>query len=199
MKTRLFDITDAELLAISNDDLNDAIRLEAINRGIAPPVPLSEAIRSSEWTGYNRSAETVVVYEIMVPARYGECRATGHAYLSEALATRALEGIVGVEGVGYPGVPTIISGTAMVRMTPIGVSASESKCVKFQEFVERDDREFKALVDECMERVSTVRQNAYNKRVNSERRAEYLRLSNNDETIARAFWAKAERTEWPES
>ena len=45
-------LTRNETLDLTNEELNDAIRLEAIDRGIKPPITLSEALRRSEWRGY---------------------------------------------------------------------------------------------------------------------------------------------------
>ena len=112
MSKRFAEYTDAELIGINNETLNIAIRVEAIQRGIKPPITISEALR------------------------------------------------------------------------------------QFEEFFE-DDTEFQKVVDECLERHSQVRQAAYNAKVRSEKRAEYLRLAGGDETIARAFWAKTEGTEFP--
>ena len=62
MSKRFADYTDAELIGIDNETLNIAIRVEAINRGIKPPITLSEALRQSEWVGYQKPAEAIKVY-----------------------------------------------------------------------------------------------------------------------------------------
>ena len=55
------------------------------------------------------------------------------------------------------------------------------------------------LLDECENDLSGIRQEEYNAKVNATKRAEYLRLAGNDEAIAKAFWAKTEKTDWPEA
>lgn len=197
MKQKFSELTVAQLLTVDNETLNDAIRLEAIHRGIAPPVTLSEAIRSSEWVGYQRPAEAMTVFEIVYPGQYNHQTESGIAYLNKESAENAMQGMVFVIRESYPTKVSLGTAAPSIRQTVIGVSLSESKGVKFEEFVERDKKEFDALVLECMELVSSARQDDYNRRVMIERRAEYLRLAGGNEEIAAAFWAKAERTEWP--
>lgn len=193
MSKRFADYTEAELIGIDNETLNIAIRVEAIQRGIKPPITISEALRQSEWVGYQKPAEAIKVHRIRLG--YHD---SPFAWLDEAKAQAALDGMIHVEPIGYSASNgfKISDAKATVETVWVGVSKGESKAAKFEEFFE-DDTEFQKVVDECLERYGRVRQNAYNAKVRSEKRAEYLRLAGGDETIARAFWAKTESNEFP--
>ena len=193
MSKRFADYTDAELIGIDNETLNIAIRVEAIQRGIKPPITISEALRRSEWVGYQKPAEAIKVFRL----RSGY-NASEFGWLDEARAQAALDGIIKIEPIRYSEANGLKIGAcdATVETVWVGVEKGASKAVKFDEFFE-EDTEFQKVVDECLERCGQVRQAAYNKKVRSEKRAEYLRLAGGDETIARAFWAKTEGTEFP--
>lgn len=187
-------LTNTEILALSNEDLNDSIRLEAIDRGIKPPITLSEALRSSEWRGYQKPAEAIKVFRL----RQGWCT-TDFGWLDEAKAIAALDGLVKIEKIGYKDDSLkIVNSEVNVETVFIGVSKHESKAAKFMQYFE-DTTEFDKVRDECLEKYSDARQQAYNVKVRQEKRTEYLRLSRGDEAIARAFWSKVESGEWPEN
>lgn len=183
-----------EILDLTNEELNDSIRLEAIERSIKPPIQLSEALRRSEWRGYQKPAEAIKVFRL----RQG-WYTTDFGWLDEAKAIAALDGLVKIEKIGYKddGLK-IVNSDVNVETVFIGVSKHESKAAKFMEYFE-DTTEFDKVRDECIEKFSDVRQQAYNTKVRAERKAEYLRLAGGNEEIAKNFWAKAEGTDWPTS
>jgi len=194
MSKRFNDYTDAELLGIDNETLNNAIRIEAIQRGVKPPIPISEALRQSEWRGYEKPAEAIKVYRL----RQGYYT-TDFGWLDEAKAQAALDGLVKIEKVSYKDDNLkICTPDVAVETVWVGVTKAEQKAAKFEEFYE-DTTAFDTVRDECLERFAAVRQAAYNARVRSEKRAEYLRLAGGDEAIAKAFWGKVEGGEWPEA
>lgn len=193
---RFSELTDPEVLALDNQQLNDAIRIEAIERGIKPPIALSEALRRSEYRGYEKPADFTAVYELSFADQYHRSRV---GYLDEARALAAIEGAVYIHDT-YQGRSTVeeistVSPTITKRL--IGATPHNSKASKFEEYSE-DNTEFDKVVDECMARHSELRQAAYNAKVRAERKVEYLRLAQGNEDIARSFWAKAEGTTWPE-
>lgn len=192
---RFCDYADAELLKLTNEQLNDAIRIEAIQRGINPPITLPEALRRSEWLGYSKPAEAIKVFTLKAGYRSSE-----FGWLDEALAHKATEGMVVIEGCSYPTPHTKIKGGDVPEVVVkwVGVEKSVQKAAQFQEYSDEKVGEFEKLRDECLERFSSVRQEAYNKEVNLTKKAEYLRLANGDEQVAKAFWAKVERATWPE-
>lgn len=197
---RFNDYTDAELIGLDNATFNDAMRLEAIARGVKPPIPLSEALRSSEWHGYQCPGDAAAVYEIVRPDKYSSVEGSGVAYLSEAAALKAIEGAVSIRNETYGANQGFHFNSGQdwsVRRVPIGSMKSAQAWAKLEAYKE-DTSEFDKVVEECTTRWSGVLQAAYDKRVRSERRTEYLRLAAGNEEIAKAFWDKAERTEWPE-
>jgi hypothetical protein len=180
------------VLNLSNEPLNDSIRLEAIDRGIKPPITLSEALRRSEWRGYTKPAEAIKVWTLKVGYH-----SSNFGFLDEQLAAKALEGMVCIEENSYthPKIK-ITTDIPEIVLKHVGIEASTQKASKFEEFFQ-DDTEFNKVRDECLERYSKVRQDAYNTRVRQEKRAEYLRLARGNEEIAKSFWAKVESGEWP--
>lgn len=185
-------LTRNETLDLTNEELNDAIRLEAIERGIKPPITLSEALRSSEWRGYQKPAEAIKVFRL----RQG-WYTTDFGWLDEAKAIAALDGLVKIEKIGYKDDNLkIVNSDVNVETVFVGVSKGECKGAKFMEYFE-DTAQFDKVRDECIEKFSEVRQQAYNTKVRAERKAEYLRLAGGNEEIAKNFWAKAEGTDWP--
>jgi hypothetical protein len=192
---------DAELLALSQDELTDAIRIEAIERGFAPPMVLSEALKSSEYRGYQRLSESVAVFEIVLQGADGYgTHNTGLGYFSEERANSVLEGIVQVEDDRY----SAKKGTRFKDCKPyvlkrlVGGSVAHDAYAKLVEYLPEKSEEFDAVTTECVEKFASVRQAAYNTRVNAEKKAEYMRLANGDEAVARNFWAKVEKSQWPE-
>ena len=198
MKRSFNQYTDRELLTLDNETINDAIRIEAIERGIAPPMVLSEAITKSEWRGYTKPTQFVAVWEIWLSGKYNSPSGTGLCYLSEEQAMKAIEGAAYVDENQYgKGGPKLITGTASVMKKLIGENPGETAAAKLEEYAQ-DDTKFNEVKEECVARLSKVRQDDYTRRVNGEKRAEYLRLAGGNEDIARGFWSKVERTEWPE-
>jgi hypothetical protein len=187
-----FELSRNEILDLTNDELNDAIRLEAINRNIKPPITLSEALRRSEWRGYQKPGEAIKVFRL----RQG-WYTTDFGWLDESKAQAALEGLVKIEKVNYKDDNLKVSNADVtVETVWVGVSKSEQKAAAFEAFYE-DTTEFDKVRDECIEKYSAVRQQAYNTKVRAERKTEYLRLAGGNEEIAKNFWGKAEGTSWP--
>ena len=185
-------LTRNETIDLTNEELNDAIRLEAIERGMKPPVTLSEALSRSEWRGYTKPAESIKVFTLKIGYH-----SSNFGFLDEKLAERALEGMVCVEENTYSNPRIKITQERPEVVTKfVGVEAGSQKAAKFEEYTQ-DDTEFVKVRDECLEKYSEVRQQAYNAKVRAERKTEYLRLAGGSEEIARNFWSKAEGTSWP--
>jgi hypothetical protein len=187
-----------EKLKLTNEEYADAVRMEAVERGVAIPIRLSEALRNSEYRGFQLPAEFLTVWRIISHSDYSRSE-SDFAYLSEERAMAALEGIVCLKSSGYGTTSklTVSDGEPRIQKEFILRNSQESRASKFVEFTQ-DTSDFDKIEEECREDWSTVRQAAYNKRVNLEKKAEYLRLAANNEEIAKAFWSKAERSVWPE-
>jgi len=144
-----------EILDLTNEELNDSIRLEAIQRSIKPPITLSEALRRSEWRGYQKPAEAIKVFRL----RQG-WYSTDFGWLDEAKAVAALDGLVKIEKIGYKDDSLkIASPEVNVETVFVGVSKGESKAAKFMEYFD-DSTEFDKVSEECIEKYSAVRQEA---------------------------------------
>jgi hypothetical protein len=187
-----------EKLQLTNEEYADAVRMEAVDRGVALPIRLSEALRNSEYRGFQLPAEYLTVWRIVSSGEYSRSE-SDFAYLSEERAMSALDGMVCLKSSGYGANAklTVSEGEPRLQKEFILRNSAENRAAKFIEFTQ-DTSDFDKIEEECREDWSTVRQSAYNKRVNLERKAEYLRLAANNEEIAKAFWAKAERSVWPE-
>ena len=200
MKKSFNQYTDTELLTLDNETVNDAIRIESIERGIQPPITLSERIRKSEWRGYKQPVEAIAIFEIMTKkdSSYSSTTATGIGYLDESKAIAALDGMMEIEEVTYGANQgtKLHSCVASIQKKFVGIQSDKQAWAKFEEFAQ-DTTAFDKVKDECITRLSEVRQADYNKRVNEEKKAEYLRLAGGNEDIAKGFWGKVERTEWP--
>ncbi len=191
---RYFEMSGVERMQLSNDALADAIRLEAIHRCVAPPISLPEQLSQGMIQGYAVPAQAIRLFEIVRPGQYSSTGDnTGIAYQSLELATKAMEGAVSVVR-PYNSGPTITTGEWRVQAVMIGTSGV-TKVVAVEEY-KYDEKAYEAVRDECLKDLAALRQAAYDREVNKVKRAEYLRLANNDESIARAFWAKAERVPW---
>lgn len=189
--------TDDEVLALNNDQLDTAIRLEAIDRGIAPPIKLSEALRKSEWQGFEQPTDGITVFQIVLRDQYNR-RETGMAFLDEDRAKACLSGCLSLYETGYgaSAKKCIKDAEPTIERVFVPGATGSRKGVTFTEFFS-DTADFDKVVDECVAKISSIRQAKYDAGVRAEKRAEYLRLAGGDEAIARGFWAKVERTEWP--
>ena len=198
MKRSFIQYTDRELLTLDNETINDAIRIEAIERGVQPPITLSDAIRKSEWRGYKQPVESMTVFEIVTKKDSYSNNSSGVGYLDEAKAIAALDGMIEIEEVNYGANQgtKIHQCVAVIQRKFVGIQSDKQAWAKFEEFTQ-DTEKFEAVKTECIERLSKVRQDDYNRRVNEEKKVEYLRLAGGNEEIAKGFWAKVEKVEWP--
>lgn len=192
-------LTDEQKLALDSEAMIVAVKLEAIHRGVKPPLKLEDAIRKSELTGFSMPPEAVTYYQIYAPSQYSTPEPTGLAFTSLEAATRAIKGAIPIYEDGY-GVEkrTKIGdpGKFEVRATWVSLSKPKYFSAGIEEFYQ-DDAEFDAIAEECSADLSAIRQREYDRLVNAQKRKEYLALAKGNLEIAQAFWAKAERTPFP--
>jgi hypothetical protein len=189
------ELNHQEILELTDDQIRDSIKIEAINR-IKIPVTLSEAIFKTGFRGHVHSNTDVSVY---VLASDGYSDQVG--WLSEAEALRAMQGAVVLENTynkGVTGKNIIPKSSVVVKRVRLQSDAQLARLVEIDKFVNDQEEEFDRLVDECSAIVLQIRQDAYNKKVAIERQAEYMRLAGGDAEIAKAFWDKAESLPWIE-
>lgn len=191
-------LTTEEKLSLTPESFLKAVKLEAIDRGIKPQITIEDAIRRTEFVGYQINPEHVSVFEVLRPNRYNDSKSTGLCYLDRELAEKALNGAVSCEDEGYGADKrtTINSGEFAIGERFISLTKMKNVQTKIEEFFQ-DDKEFDAVAEECRLDLQTLRQAEYDTRIRNRKKAEYLELADKNETIARAFWAKTEKTEWP--
>lgn len=196
MNTRPFSkYTEAELLSLNNDEVSDAIRLEAIERGIAVPISIPEHLHNIGFSGYTEDPSQGKVYAL---ATRGTIDSVSIGFLTQEAAQRALEGAVVIRDQSYRGNNYVIDDSPpVIACVRLGVHRNESKLKKITEYSE--DREaFDKLRDECVDVLTAAKQKKYDRDIDVARAAEYLRLAGGDESVARAFWVKLHPgREWP--
>lgn len=196
---RYFGLTDAQKLALTADDLRLAIKLEAVQRGIKPPITLEAHIRQSENIGFTTPPDAMVFHEIMVPTSYN-VEGSGVCFQTAEEAWAAMRGAFAVYSDGYGATQRMKladSAKYCVRQIHVGGATPKSYHTKLEEFFQ-DDAEFDKLSDECVSDLSAIRQREYDLKVTQQKRKEYLELAKGNLEIARAFWSRAERTAFPE-
>jgi len=190
-------LTNEEILSLDNAQLTDAIRVGALDRGIEIPITLPDALRTSEWRGYEQPASCVRIY---CPFSGGYSDPT-MGYLSQAEAETALRGLV-VLGSTYrsgKSIPCIKSDEEpRIKVMIIGDSPAASKAAAFKVAEEAACEDFEKYRDECIEKSVAVRQSDYDRKVRAERRKEYLRLAGGNEEIAKAFYVRIGKDTWPD-
>lgn len=197
MTTRYCDLTKPQKLALSGDEFANALKIEAIQRGIKPPITLDSVLNQSGYKGWTIPSESAVFHEICVPqGAYTAARDTGLAFRTAEEARAALKNVFFIKHDNYPQRITVESGEAEIREVHITLKKPVELKTVLEQF-EQDDSEFDKLEEELRKDWSGTCQEAYNHRVQLTKRAEYMRLAGGDETIARAFWAKTEGAEFP--
>ena len=185
-----------ERAELTSDTLNDAIRLEAIERGIRVPVTLPEHLKSQPSCTARIPEKAVCVFKVSVGG-YTD----GLCYLDEELAKRAVEGAVALSHhyrAKGPNVKYITNPEPKIERVFIsGEEWSYSNPVTgYAEEIEMDEK-FKALAEECVNDHNSIKQEIYNREVRLEKKKEYLRLAKGDAAIAMSFWNKVEHGAWP--
>jgi hypothetical protein len=193
---RFSELTEEAILISNSDYLMDAIRIEALEQGIKPPVPISEAIQLSGFRGHFSTKDSLTVYRLGGENSYDEI-----GWLSEEEAIRASQGAVLLENTyhkGQCGKKVSAEGAVVIKRVVLPGEPERYKIAKLVEYVNEDTGKFEALLEECTSKIEVVRQANYNRVIAKERQAEYLRLAGGDVEIAKRFWVKAETLAWPE-
>lgn len=194
-------LSAAEKLALTSEELDRAIQIEAAERGVVIPITLDEALRSSEFQHLRHQipAEAVAFYEIVTPGSYSSSD-SGVFYRTEAEAERALEGACRVyeEGYGNSKKLKISQGDFAVQKKWRSVSKGE-QLVKALESFQQDLEPYEDLVKEIQDDLSELRQAKYNEGVRTAKRDKFLELAGGDVEIAKRFWSNTESAAWPEA
>lgn len=195
---RYTELTTAEKIDLTDEEFYTAVKLEAIQRGVSPPISLPEALQKFGYRGYEIPPEAATFYEITAPSEYSRVNETGIAFRTADEARRACVGAIVIErpGYGVNPVPKLSKADFSIREVLITLVPAQSFITKLEAYTE-DSKDFNVVCDECRNDWSAVLQANYDARVNEQKKAQYLTLAQGNEDIAKAFWSKAERTEWP--
>lgn len=190
-------LTTEEKLTLTDQSFADSVKLEALDRGIKPEVTLSEALRSSEWHGYQIPTNGVRVWTLDVENSYGN----SVGYLNAEQARAALEGAV-VVGDRYSSGRTVKGvypdKQPSVREVLLHGNTVNAASFKLEDALDSPDPAYVELVKTCSEDWHAVLQAEYDGKVRATRWAEYLRLAQGDAAVAAAFWQRAGEGSLPE-
>lgn len=197
---RYFDLTESEKLALSSEQMTDAVKIEAIHRGIKTPLSLDNIVENLGCSGFNLPADCKTFYELCTPKQYGGVERSGICFVTPDEARNALKNAILIEEEGYPVKRAkIINGEFSVMERYVSVFPLTNFATKLQQYDDATPCEdFTKLCEECRDDLQTIRQHIYDAEVRARKKAEYLRLAQNNEEIAKAFWSKAESGNWPE-
>lgn len=198
MNQPYFALTTDQKIALTSESVQTAIELEAANRGIKPPLKLTDELNQYPFIGYTTPANSVSFYEILRPTKYsGNGERTGLCFKTEQEAQNAIQNAVCIQNDGYSDPKnTVLPGDFSVQVVSVSLSKSKTFASRIEEY-DQDDTRYNELAEECMADLNLLRQSDYDRRVNGEKRANYMRLAQGNEEIAKAFWSKSEAFEWP--
>jgi hypothetical protein len=197
---RYYEYTETERTQLTDDLFYDAVKLEAISRGIKVPIPQAQALKNIGYVGFQIPPDALKLHEICTGEKYGGSKGTGLCFTTEEAAKAALVGAVLIyeDGYGATARTKISSAEPSIALRFIGGGSTKS----FQARVEESDDfevvpEFEALATECKEDCARIMQATYMSAVRAQKREEYLRLAQGNEQIAASFWAKVETGTFP--
>lgn len=198
---RYFDNTREEKLAFSEPDLNSAINLEAVERGIAIPVSLENLLKQHPFVGFTTPGDAVFFYEVCCPQSYGSGKPTGLCFKTIEEARNAIQNGLAIESDGY-GINNrqkVIYGDFVIREVFISLTKPKTFAIAVEEAESAGGEGYNKLCEECCKDLQGLRQAEYDQQVNQRKRQEYIALAGGDEEIAKRFWNKSERGEFPEA
>lgn len=99
---RYFDLTESEKLALSSEQMTDAVKIEAIHRGIKTPLSLDNIVENIGCYGFSLPADCKTFYELCTPKQYGGVERSGICFVTPDEARNALKNALFVEEDGYP-------------------------------------------------------------------------------------------------
>lgn len=197
--TRYFDLNEAEKLSLSAEQMADAVKIEAIHRGIKIPYTLGELADKIGCRGFTLPADVKIFHEIVRPKQYSGTERTGLCFASAEAARKALDGAICIIEDGYPVKRNkIVEGEWTTAECYVTLFPITTFATKLQEAVDDEpSEEFTKLAEECSADLGTIRQRIYDNEVRQRKRKEYMRLAQGNEEIAQAFWRKAESGDFP--
>lgn len=192
-------LTDAQKLALTPEDFLVAVKIEAIERGVKPPITLANALKQSEAQGFSMPPDAVFFYEILAPTSYDN-KPSGIVFRTAEEAQRAIVGAYGLYEEGYGATAkNKLANPEKFSIRQVWISGASPKqyWTRLEEYMQ-DDKAFDEICDECRTDLQAIRQREYDKAVRARKRKEYLALARGSLEIAQAFWAKTEPGDFPE-
>lgn len=199
MSRPYFQLTSEERIALESEDFQCAIKLEAVERGIKLPYTVDETLAAIPYVGFRLPPDCAAFYEIVYnDSRYNSLKETGLAFKTEQEAERAINGAIALETERYGERLTKVVGSDFsVKKTYITLAKTSHISTALEHYSE-DREDWDKLVQEIVNDFNSLRQAAYDKKIQQDKKKQYIELAKGDEEIAKAFWQKAERTTWPE-
>jgi len=195
MNTRYTALSTEQKLALTSEQLDKAIQLEAAERGIPIPMEFGDAINQLGYVGYTIPADSVSFYEIVTPGYSGG--RTTICFKTEEAALKALEGAIIIREEGYDKTRRnkLQEGEPTVQKIFLTHSRSQSFIQGVKQY-EEDRVPYQDLCEELQENLQSLRQAKYNADILAAKRKKYLDLANGDDATAERFWNNLERGEW---
>lgn len=188
------DLTTKEKLELDSAEFEKSVYIEAISKGIAPPLSLN-GVEPLESIGFSSPADARTFYEIVYSDNYS-LKHTGLVFTNEAAAHQAMQGALIYEKEYFKSSGNIYQYNLSVNCIKIN-SSGQYFSTKIDPYLSVSE-EYTNVAKECIEDLSKIKQAAYNSEVNRQKKQQYLELAQNNIEIAKAFWNKAESVEWPE-
>lgn len=196
------ELSNEEKLTISESDMVDCVKREAMKRGVEIPIKIADLMNDSGFRGFSFPPDSKVLYEVVAPGEHGSETRTGVAFTTMSAAEAAVSGAVAVRTL-YSYDPSnrrdaVVDGE--FRIQTVHLSLVRKKC--FSAVIEEHEQcleEFEKIAEECAEDLSALRQDDYNRKVTARRWDEYLRLADGNKAVAAKFWAERGYGQPPET
>jgi len=195
---RYSELSKSEKQQLDDESFTKSVKLEAIERGHAVPIDLDNLLKQQQFVGYTIPGDAVFFYEIVIPGSYNSTSRTGLAFKTLEEARAAINGAIALteEGYGVEARSKIIYGEITAREVAISMTKPKHFSLSVEE-ARQDTTEYDKLVKEFCADLQKIRQEDYEIDVNKRKREEYISLANGDIEIAKRFWRKTERGDFP--
>ena len=199
MTNNFNELSRREKMALTEEQLMEAVKVMTLNQGKKIPISLSKELQKIITKTVTIPSNSAEFWEIFSPVRWSstEYEPSGLCFDNKDLAEQVAQ-----EGL-YLNTDFADATKREISKMPLKVAITTftSKGIAFAEAIQvykEDFTDFESNLQEALKEVQGYLQEDYNYKVSLEKKKEYLKLANGQESIAKAFWAKVETGEWPE-